>query len=164
MANDAAQLAKCINTAIAMTTMMAPAINSRQPPGRFLTFPQCGQVGADELTSRPHSEQLVSAIMSTGYGRTDILTRQQNWAQATRVTAHSVTGFGSPRIRRASARTVAGAFFMARHRRVRTCQLYGGRRGAPQGAPVLVPVFQPASSVTLFGSRAADSISTRGPQ
>lgn len=50
MANDAAQLAKCMNTAIAMTTMMAPAINSRQPPGRFLTFPQCGQVGADELT------------------------------------------------------------------------------------------------------------------
>lgn len=76
MANDAAQLAKCINTAIAMTTMIAPAINSRQPPGRFLTFPQCGQVGADELTSRPHSEQLVSAIMSTGYGRNAILTRQ----------------------------------------------------------------------------------------
>ena len=54
-------------------------------------------------------------------------------------------------------------FFSARSHAGVPCQFYGGRRGEPSGSPVLRPVCQPASSVTLFDSGAPDSLDLRSP-
>lgn len=80
-----------------------------------------------------------------------------------RAAANSAAGFDSPKRRRKSARTMPALFHCPALPGAHLPVQWRAARGAYGLAGALLPVCQPASSVTSFDSGAADSIDTRSP-